>query len=269
VSSTFSGKYGPWAVVTGASSGIGAEFARQLATLGLSLVLGARRKDRLEALAGELAAAHHVRVRPLELDVGNAGFVDELQAATSALDVGLVVANAGFGEKGPFLESSLARDLQMLDVNCRAYLLTAHAFARRLVARGRGGMIFTSSTAAFQGIPFTAHYAATKGYGLQLAEGLWYELAPHGVDVLALCPGPTDTEGPKRTGVDPEKVPGKLMRVEPVVRAALEGLGKVPMVVPGATNRLAHLLVKVAPRRLATQIAGRLIQRATNLAAKA
>ena len=261
---TFRERYGAWAVVTGASSGIGEEFARQLAARGVSLVLCARRKDRLDALATQLAQAHAVEVRTLELDVGKTDFITTLSNALEGLDVGLVVSNAGFGEKGPFLESSLARDLQMLDVNCRAFLLIAHTFAPRLAARGRGGMIFTSSTAAFQGLPFSAHYAATKGYGLQLAEGLWFELKPRGVDVLALCPGPTDTEGPRRTGVDPTKVPVKMMHVEPVVRAALEGLGKVPVVVPGATNRLAHLLVRLTPRRLATELAGRLIQRVTS-----
>jgi short-subunit dehydrogenase len=261
MTTSFSDRYGPWAIVTGASSGIGEEFARQLAKRGLSLVLCARRKDRLDALAIELRRAHGVEVRTLALDVGASDLVVSLTKAIEGLDVGLVVSNAGFGEKGPFLESSLTRDLQMLDVNCRASLLLAHEFAQRLVTRGRGGIVFTSSTAAFQGIPFTAHYAATKGYVLQLAEGLWFELKPHGVDVLALCPGPTDTEGPRRTGVDPKKVPVKMMSVEPVVRAALAGLGKVPVVVPGATNRLAHLLVRLTPRRVATEIAGRLVRR--------
>ncbi len=260
---SFLERYGKWAIVTGASSGIGAEAAKQLAARGLSLMLCARRKGRLETLAAELSAAHGIEARVLELDVGRADFIDTLLAEVDGLDVGLVVSNAGFGEKGAFLESNLERDLQMLDVNCRAFLRVAHAFAPRLVKRGRGGMIFTSSTAAFQGSPFTAHYAATKGYGLQLAEGLWYELKPHGVDVLALCPGPTDTEGPRRTGVDPDKVPVKMMHVEPVVRAALEGLGKGPVVVPGFTNQLAHMLVKMLPRRIVTSIAGRIIKRVT------
>jgi hypothetical protein len=264
MTASFLERYGPWAIVTGASSGIGEEAARQLAARGLSLVLCARRKDRLEALASRLAAEHGVEARVLELDVGRLDFVEPLLAAIAGLDVGLVVSNAGFGEKGPFLESDLARDLQMLDVNCRAFLVIAHTFAPRLVARGRGGMIFTSSTAAFQGLPFTAHYAATKGYGLQLAEALWYELRPHGVDVLALCPGPTDTEGPRRTGVDPDKVPVKMMHVEPVVRAALEGLGKRPVAVPGFTNQALHLLVKSLPRSVVTALAGRLVKRATS-----
>jgi len=264
MSASFFERYGTWAIVTGASSGIGEETARQLAARGLSLVLCARRKDRLEALAAKLVAAHGIEVRVLELDVGRPDFAEPLLAEVAGLDVGLVVSNAGFGEKGPFLASNLARDLQMLDVNCRAFLIIAHTFAPRLVARGRGGMIFTSSTAAFQGLPFTAHYAATKGYGLQLAEALWYELKPHGVDVLALCPGPTDTEGPRRTGVDPDKVPVKMMHVEPVVRAALDGLGKRPIAVPGLTNQLLHVLVKSLPRSVVTALAGRLVKRATS-----
>ena len=264
MTTTFATRYGPWAVITGASSGIGAELATQLAARGLSVVLCARRKDRLETLAEELTRTRGIQVRVVEVDVGRADLADVLLAAVEGLDVGLVVSNAGFGAKGPFLASDVTRDLQMLDVNCRASLLIAHAFAKRLVARGRGGMIFTSSTAAFQGLPFTAHYAATKGYGLQLAEGLWYELRPHGVDVLALCPGPTDTEGPRRTGVDPDKVPVKMMSVRPVVEAALEGLGKVPVVIPGATNRLGYLLVKMLPRRVSTAIAGRMIERVTS-----
>lgn len=260
---SFLERYGTWAIVTGASSGIGAEAAKQLAARGLSLLLVARRKDRLETLAAQLAAAHRIEARVLELDVGRPDFIEPLLAAIDGLDVGLVVSNAGFGEKGPFLDSNLARDLQMLDVNCRAFLQIAHAFAPRLVKRGRGGMIFTSSTAAFQGLPFTAHYAATKGYGLQLAEGLWYELKPHGVDVLALCPGPTDTEGPRRTGIDPDKVPVKMMHVEPVVRAALDGLGKTSVVVPGVTNQITHFLTRILPRRAVTAIAGRLLKRIT------
>ena len=264
MTASFLERYGPWAIVTGASSGIGEETARQLAARGLSLVLCARRKDRLEALAAKLAAAHGIEARVLALDVGKPDFATPLLAAVEGLDVGLVVSNAGFGEKGPFLESDLARDLQMLDVNCRAFLIIAHTFAPRLVQRGRGGMIFTSSTAAFQGLPFTAHYAATKGYGLQLAEALWYELKPHNVDVLALCPGPTDTEGPRRTGVDPDKVPVKMMHVEPVVRAALEGLGKRPIAVPGFTNQFLHVLAKSLPRSVVTALAGRLVKRATS-----
>ena len=181
MSASFFERYGTWAIVTGASSGIGEETARQLAARGLSLVLCARRKDRLEALAAKLVAAHGIEVRVLELDVGRLDFAEPLLAEVAGLDVGLVVSNAGFGEKGPFLASNLARDLQMLDVNCRAFLIIAHTFAPRLVARGRGGMIFTSSTAAFQGLPFTAHYAATGRFVHQVSSDFTTE------DVEEIC----------------------------------------------------------------------------------
>ncbi|HUS66128.1 MAG TPA: SDR family NAD(P)-dependent oxidoreductase [Kofleriaceae bacterium] len=256
-------RYGPWALVTGASSGIGEEFARQLAARGLHLVLCARRKDRLDTLAAALLAAHGTQTRILELDLSRPDFMPAVTAATDGLEIGLLVNNAGFGDKGAFVDADLPMLLRMLDTNCRAPLILAHAFAPKLVARGRGGIIFTSSTAAFQGLPWASHYAATKGHGLQLAEGLFHELKPKGVDVLALCPGPTDTEGPRRTGVDPDKVPVKMMQVGPVVAAALAALGRAPVAVPGASNRLVHFLVKLVGRRTASALGGRMIRRVT------
>jgi short-subunit dehydrogenase len=259
----FARHYGPWALVTGASSGIGEEFARQLAARGVSLVLAARRKERLDALADGLVRAHGVEARVVAVDLGRRDFLPEIEKAAQGVEIGLLVNNAGFGRKGRFLDGDIEGDLSMLDVNCRASLLLAHAYGRKMAARRRGGIIFTSSTAAFQGTPFTSHYAATKGWGLQLAEGLSYELREEGVDVLALCPGPTDTEGPRRTGVDPTKVPVKMMSPEPVVAAALKALGKQAVVIPGVVNRLGYAAVRLASRSFASRTAGRLIKRST------
>jgi hypothetical protein len=263
--SDFARRYGPWALVTGASSGIGAALARQIAARGVSVVLCARRRDRLEALASEIGRSGREAL-VVEADLAAHDFLPALIEGIGDRELGLVVNNAGFGMKGPFLESDLDENLRMLDTNCRAPLMIAHAFGRRLAARGRGGMIFTSSTAAFQGLPGSAHYAATKGWDLQLAEGLWYELRGANVDVLALCPGPTDTEGPRRTGVDPSKVPVAMMSAESVAAAGLDALGKRPVAIPGVTNRLGVSLTKVVPRRLATVIAGRLMKRVTHRA---
>jgi hypothetical protein len=261
---TFVDRYGPFALVTGASSGIGAEFARQLAARGLSVIVCARRKDRLDVLCADLRARHGVEALAIEADLCRPDFLAPLEAAIGDRAVGLLINNAGFGDKGPFLESDLAMQLRMLDTNCRAPLILSHAFGPKMVARGRGGIVFTSSTAAFQGLPFSSHYAATKGYELQLAEGLWYELRGRGVDVLALCPGPTDTEGPKRTGVRADKVPVKPMEVGPVVQAALAALGRGPSVIPGFSNRVLYLASKVLPRRLAAEVAGRIVLRVTS-----
>lgn len=256
-------RYGPWALITGASSGIGEEFARQLAARGFSLVLAARRKERLDRLAGSLARAHAIEARVIAVDLERRDFLPQIERAAQGVEVGLLVNNAGFGSKGRFLDGDIERELAMLDVNCRASLILAHAYGRKMAARRRGGIIFTSSTAAFQGTPFTSHYAATKGWGLQLAEGLACELRDEGVDVLALCPGPTDTEGPRRTGVDPAWVPGKMMSTGPVVAAALEGLGKKSVVIPGLVNRLGYAAVRLASRHFAAETAGRLIRRST------
>jgi hypothetical protein len=261
--SAFVTRYGPWALVTGASSGIGAEFARQLGALGLNVILCARRNDRLTALGAEIAARHGVETLSLEVDLARPDFLPGLLAGIGDREVGLLVNNAGFGDKGPFIASDLDMQLRMLDTNCRAVLILSHTFGGKLAARGRGGIVFTSSTAAFQGLPFSSHYAATKGYDLQLAEGLWYELGRSGVDVVALCPGPTDTEGPRRTGVDPAKVPVAMMDAGAVARAGIDALGRAPIVIPGAANRAAALLVRLVPRWLATRVAGRMVLRVT------
>lgn len=254
----FSSRYGPFAVVTGASSGIGEALARELAARGINLVLVARRADRLATLA----AALPVETVVVELALGRDDAVDELVARVGQRDVGLVCANAGFGEKGDF--ASIDRDAyrRMVRLNVESTLLLAHAFVPRLLARGRGGLLITASTAAFQGTPFTSAYAATKAFDLSLAEGLSEELRPHGVDVVALCPGATDTEGPKRTGVDPSRVPFGFATPESVARAGLDALGVRCVVVPRASDRAATLLGRLLPRSLAARIAGRAIKRA-------
>src|SRR5581483_11604058 len=136
-----------------------------------------------------------------------------------------------------------------------------HTFAPAMVARKRGGVIVVSSAAAFQGLPGSAAYSATKGFDLLLAEGLREELRPHGVDVIALCPGSTDTEGPRRTGVDPDKVPLKMMPPAPVARAALDGIGRRGLVIPGFANRFVYVLVRLLPRAWVARAAGRMIRR--------
>lgn len=260
----FVDRYGPWAVVTGASSGIGAEFARQLAAARLSVVLVARRRERLEALAAELRAAHGVEVRVCAHDLAEPSAIDALAAAVAELELGLVVNNAGLSWKGSFLEQDLAAARRMIELNCQAPVALTHALAPRLAARGRGGVVIVSSTGAFQGLPWSAVYGATKAFDLLLGEALAVELAGRGVDVVTLAPGGTDTEGPMNTGVDPAKVPGKLMAVGPVVAAALEGLGRRALVVPGATNRVAHLATRVVSRSFAARTAGRIMKRVTS-----
>lgn len=158
----FRAKYGPWAVVTGASSGIGRELASHLAEAKLNLVLVARSKDSLEQFAAQLTARHRCQCRVVSLDLALETGLDALAEVTRELDVGLLIACAGFGTSGPFLESSLDHELEMLQVNCRSLMALSWYFGRRFAKQHRGGLILMSSIVAFQGTPWAAHYAATK-----------------------------------------------------------------------------------------------------------
>ena len=253
---TFRERYGPWALVTGASAGIGAEFARQLSAMGFNLVVVARRRQRLEKLARDLENQNKIQVRIVTADLSQPDCLPLILSATESIEIGLLINNAGFGIAGNFLEHELNEELSLLDVNCRAYVILSHVFGRQMAHRNRGGIIFVSSILAFIATPFEANYAASKAYELFLAESLGYELRNNGVDVLALCPGSTRTEfheiaGTRGVGAMP---------VRPVVKSALKTLGKKPVAIPGWYNRLVVYLLKLTPRRLQTSGAGRVMR---------
>jgi short-subunit dehydrogenase len=233
-------KYGPWAVVTGASDGIGREFARSLAADGFKLVLVARREAQLRALAAELPT----EARVLALDLSRDEDTRALAAAAAQLDVGLLVAAAGFGTSGAFLEQHLGDELSMIDVNVRAVASLSHHLGRQLVKRGRGGIILFSSLLAFQGVPRAANYAATKAWVQTFAEGLAIELAPLGVDVLASAPGPI------RTGFEARANMKMSMALEPsaVARASLDALPGRGTVRPGWLSKFLEWSLMFLPR---------------------
>jgi hypothetical protein len=251
----FQARYGPWALVTGASSGIGAEFARQLAGRGLNLLLVARRQARLAALQKALHACSGVWVRTLSIDLSDPDDLSRLVEFTADLDIGLLVNSAGFAVTGEFIEHALQDELDLLNVDCRALMVLSHQFGRRFAQRGRGGLINVASAASFLPLPYWAHYSAAKAYVLQLSEGLWYELRRHGVDVLALCPGATDTEFFRVAGAAMNGGP-----VEPVVRQALDALGRKVRVVPGWGNRVAAFLPRLVSRRFGIEIGSRVVR---------
>jgi short-subunit dehydrogenase len=252
---TFTERYGPWALVTGASAGIGAEFSRQLAAMGLNLILVARRRERIEELAGRLESTCKIQVRTIMADLSQPDFLPLILSRTESIDVGLLVNNAGFGIAGKFLEHDVKNELALLDVNCRAPLILTHAFGRQMAERKRGGIIFVSSVSGYIATPYESSYAASKVYELFLAESLRYELGKEGVDVLALCPGSTDTEFHEIAGSRPVAA----MAVEPVVRLALRKLGKTSVAIPGWHNRLLVYLLKFTPRPMNTYFAGKVM----------
>jgi len=195
----FAHRYGPAALVAGASLGIGAAFARELAGAGLHLVLVSRRALPVEELAEELRAAHGVDVRTLACDLGDEAAVEAIVGACRGLAIGLLVYNAADSSVGRFLDTPIEDHLRTVHVNARGPVLLAHAFGGPMAARGRGGIVLMSSLAAFHGTPLVASYAATKAFNLVLAEGLWSELGERGVDVLACCAGATLTPGYERS----------------------------------------------------------------------
>jgi len=240
-------KYGQWAVVTGASDGIGKAFAELLAQSGFNLVIAARREDVLANLARHLSGLHGIAVRPVACDLGKPEGVALLEEVTEALDAGLLVAAAGFGTSGPFLRSDLTTELGMIDVNCRAVAALAHAFGNRFARRGGGGIVLLSSLVAFQGVPCAANYAATKAYVQTFAEGLRRELADAGVDVLAVAPGPVRSGFGQRKYADghgPDTRRGR-PRGAASAREPRDGATRVPGAVSGA---LTQAVAALGPR---------------------
>jgi uncharacterized protein len=252
--SDFKQQYGKWALVAGASEGLGAEFARQLAARGLHIVLVARRAELLTQLAEELRGTG-VEVLTVALDLGAPDLEQRLRAATRDLEVGLVVYNAAYSLIGAFVEQDLETKLRVLDVNCRGPLVVAHTFGLPMAERGRGGIILMSSLAGTQGSPHVATYAASKAFNLVLGEGLWDELGQCGVDVLTCRAGATRT--PNYVASKPRAAGGPVMEPAAVAAEALAALGRTPSMVPGWANRAAAFFMgRLLPRRAAIRIMG-------------
>ena len=251
----FHDRYGPCALVAGAAVGLGAEWAGQLAGLGLDLVLIDRDTAALHATAAAIAAAHPVGVTPVTLDLARQDLIEVLRPHVADHEIGLVVYNAAIGTVAPFLELEPALIPTMLDVNCRAPLLLARAILPAMVARGRGGLILMSSLSGNVGSAQLAVYAATKAFALVAADALWAELHPHGVDVLAVQPGSTRTPGWMSSQPAELQGPGPhVMEPPDVVREALDTLGVEPSIVPGEQNRQAVQVLAGMPRRQAIEL---------------
>lgn len=243
-------------LVTGASSGIGVDIARELAARGRTLVLAARRRDRLEAVAAELRAAHGVRAEVVTADLTDPGAREELWGAVTdlGLSVGVLVNNAGWSTVGPVAASDPGREVGMVRTNVEAVVdLTTRALPA-MVAAGAGGVLNVASTAAFQPLPGQAGYAASKAFVLNYSWALGEELRGSGVAVTALCPGPTATEFVEAAGAGNalEGVPSRIFASSAAVaRAGVRGLeAGQAVVIPGAANRVGALGGQLTPRRL-------------------
>lgn len=247
----FSERYGTWALIAGASEGLGAAFARAFAKHGVNVIMVARRKEPLEALAQELRDSTGMQVRCHEGDLASRPFLDKLQQECHGLDLGVVVCNAAQSPIGDFVTRDIDDLERVVDVNVRAPLLLLRGLLPDMVARGRGAAILMTSMTGHVGTPRIAAYAASKAFLLILGESLWYELKDKGIDVLACSCGAVRTPG--YTGAAGKEAPGTL-DADKVVKRALWELGGGPVVAPGVINKIA------------TQVFGRLLPRRTGVA---
>jgi short-subunit dehydrogenase len=258
--STLRERYGDWALVTGASAGIGAEFARALARDGVSCVLTARREDRLETLADELEKTWSVQTRVVACDLATQKGLDALCSAVGDLEIGVLVNNAGFGYAGRFDKLDEKRLRQMVQLNCTAPVLLTRRLVPGMLERSRGAVIITGSVAGRQALPLHGVYSATKAFDLLLGESLFVELRSQGIDVVVLEPGATATEF--------QEVAGELAHdgepPQDVVRVALDALGRQPSVVSGWWNWLrANAATRLAPRGLVAHLARDVVEKQT------
>jgi len=243
-------RFGPWALVTGASSGIGKEFARQIAASGIHVALVGRREPLLRTVGAECTQASGVQHRIIPLDLSEPDFLPVLADATRDLDVGLVVSNAGTGNPGKFLKLDRQLLQETLRLSTMAHLDIAHHFGQKLTERRRGGIILVGAMGAENGIPCMANDGGAKAYVHSLGEALHHEFKPLGVYVTVLAAGVTNTAVLEKFGLDPKTMPMKPMSVEQCVSEGLSGLVKNrSRIVPGRLNRIMNALVPASLAR--------------------
>ncbi len=246
-------KYGDWALITGASSGIGEEFARRLAADKINLILVARREDRLKKLSVELNTAFGIETVIAAVDLSQDNFLVALKEKVGRREIGILINNAGFGSNGEFSNVDVDHEVKMVKVNCIAPTILTHHFVPPMIERKKGAVIFLGSVVAFQPTPFMATYSATKVFNSFLGESLWYELRKHNIDVLSLNPGGTATEFHRIANSSSGPVP---RTAEQVVTTALKALGKKPSVVDGFYNKALSVSSKFSTRKLTVIISG-------------
>jgi short-subunit dehydrogenase len=259
VTASFAGRYGPWAVIFGASEGIGASLARQVAAERVNLVMAARRPEPLDALADEVRRDCGVQAHTISVDLTNHDFLGDVVEITDGLDVGLMIWNAGATgsaaggghEAEMFLGTQFSYHLALVKLNCIGPVSASYHFAPHMRERGRGGILLVGSMAGMAGAALTVTYSASKAFEQVFAEGLWSELQPDGIDVLAIVAGATLTPAMERSGVvvDPNY---PAMTSDEVAREGLDHIADGPVWVPGETNRAGFEYVRSLTRRDAT-----------------
>ena len=250
-------QFGPWAVVTGASSGIGKEFAKQLAASGINVVLVARRLPLLQQLGKQLQQQYGVDYRAVQLDLSTPDFMPEIHRATDDLDIGLLVSNAGSGHPGEFLSHSIDKLNMVVRLNVGAHLALTHHFGQRFKTRGKGGVILVSAMGASNGLPYMANDSATKAYLVSLGNALHEEWKSHNVNITVVLPGPTDTPILDHLGFDAASMPIKPISVEQCVAEGLVAFKRNRAT--HLTGRINRIMNRLVPASISRKLLGKMI----------
>jgi uncharacterized protein len=255
--------FGPWVVITGASSGIGKEFARQLATYGFDLVLVARRLHLLEEIGKQLTNEFGIRYRVIEADLAEQSSIEKIVNATKDLDIGLLISNAGTGKPAKFLSLDVDEHKWFLQLNAISHISLAHHFGRKFASQKKGGILLTGAMGATEGVPYMASMAGSKALLLSLGKSLHYEFRESGIHITVLITTPTDTAIVPLLGFNKETMPMRPITVEQCVRESLLALMTNRMtVMPGLKFRITSRLI---PESVSRKITGDLMKKNNNI----
>ncbi|MCB9263426.1 MAG: SDR family NAD(P)-dependent oxidoreductase [Lewinellaceae bacterium] len=249
--------YGNWVVITGATSGMGKEMALRFGEAGFNLVITGRREHLLNELSTLLFDKYKVEVVPIPGDLSMRGEVHKLIQEIAHLNIGVAVLNAGFGTSGKFINADLNKELNMLDLNCKALMMLTHHFANKIKAQPqRGAIVLLSSMVAFQGVPNAAHYAATKAYVQSLGEALAVELKEEGVDILCAAPGPVESGFSERANMKMNLS----LKPEDVGVPMIRAIGKQTTLLPGLLTKFLVYNLRMVPRWAKVRIMGNVMK---------
>lgn len=240
----FKNKYGEWAIITGASSGIGKALAYEIANKGLNLVLIARGQTALGRIAEDIQSKFKVTTKVLVADLTSQTGINEVLLKTQQLQIGILVLSAGMENNGSFIKNNLETELQLIELNVVSTLKLTHHFTKEMEKRKKGGVLFISSLTAFMPSPYFSNYAATKSYIFSLATSLYGELKSKGIDISVLSPGVTNTPMSESTGIDWAKTSVKTMSPEDVAKETIQNFGKKLSIIPGKGNKIMAFMAK-------------------------
>ncbi len=258
--SQFKEKYGPWALVTGATSGIGAELTSQVAARGLNIVLVARKENELAERAASLQERYGIETKTISADLSTKEGIEKVKQ--SNVEIGLLVVAAGMEVNGAFEKTPLETELKLIQLNVITTLELTHHFSKSMIERGKGGILMVASLSGHMPNPYFSNYAGTKAYVLNLGASLYGEFKPKGVDISVLSPGLTNTPMVADNGMDWAKTPMKAMDPSIVAETGLNGLGKRFLSVPGGKNRMMAWMAKHMPLEMQAKMNEKMIGKA-------